>query len=78
MFRARSGAPIYQLTNTDLEGFYRIEKEVLTDPLRMRFCRVNNYFYAVLENIVGKVETTNNRGIIDLSDNAKLQYFAIV
>lgn len=28
------GVPVYQLTNTDIEGRYRIEKEVLTDPWR--------------------------------------------
>ena len=28
------GVPVYELTNTDIEGRYRIEKEVLTDPWR--------------------------------------------
>ena len=28
------GVPVYELTNTHLEGRYRIEKEVLTDPWR--------------------------------------------
>jgi glucoamylase len=28
------GVPAYQLTNTDMQGRYRIEKEALTDPLR--------------------------------------------
>jgi glucoamylase len=28
------GVPVYKLTNTDMQGRYRIEKEVLTDPLR--------------------------------------------
>ncbi len=28
------GIPLYELTNTDMEGRYRIEKEVLTDPYR--------------------------------------------
>jgi glucoamylase len=28
------GVPIYELTNTDMQGRYRIEKEVLTDPWR--------------------------------------------
>jgi glucoamylase len=28
------GVPAYELTNTELEGRYRIEKEVLTDPYR--------------------------------------------
>jgi glucoamylase len=31
---AEPGAPLYQLTNTDMGGRYRIEKEVLTDPYR--------------------------------------------
>jgi glucoamylase len=29
-----SGIPAYELTNTELQGRYRIEKEVLTDPYR--------------------------------------------
>ena len=29
-----SGVPVYELTNTHMEGRYRIEKEVLTDPWR--------------------------------------------
>jgi glucoamylase len=28
------GVPVYELTNTELEGRYRIEKEILTDPFR--------------------------------------------
>ena len=28
------GAPLYELTNTDMQGRYQIEKEVLTDPYR--------------------------------------------
>jgi glucoamylase len=28
------GVPAYELTNTDIEARYRIEKEILTDPLR--------------------------------------------
>jgi glucoamylase len=28
------GVPAYELTNTDMQGRYRIEKEVLTDPVR--------------------------------------------
>src|ERR1700678_1630176 len=28
------GVPVYELTNTSIEGRFRIEKEVLTDPLR--------------------------------------------
>ncbi len=28
------GTPMYELTNTDMQGRYRIEKEVLTDPYR--------------------------------------------
>ncbi len=28
------GVPVYELTNTDMQGRYRIEKEVLTDPWR--------------------------------------------
>jgi glucoamylase len=28
------GVPVYKLTNTDMQGRYRIEKEVLTDPWR--------------------------------------------
>ncbi|MGH9511081.1 MAG: glucan 1,4-alpha-glucosidase [Terriglobales bacterium] len=28
------GTPLYELTNTDMQGRYRIEKEVLTDPYR--------------------------------------------
>jgi glucoamylase len=28
------GVPVYELTNTSIEGRYRIEKEVLTDPWR--------------------------------------------
>jgi glucoamylase len=31
---AEPGAPLYELTNTDMRGRYRIEKEVLTDPYR--------------------------------------------
>ncbi len=29
-----SGVPVYELTNTEMQGRYRIEKEVLTDPWR--------------------------------------------
>ena len=28
------GVPVYKLTNTELQGRYRIEKEVFTDPYR--------------------------------------------
>ena len=30
----RPGVPVYELTNTELQGRYRIEKEVFTDPYR--------------------------------------------
>ncbi len=30
----RPGVPVYQLTNTELEGRYRIEKEIFSDPYR--------------------------------------------